>query len=204
MSGVARHFRKTLAAGMLVVIPVVVTFAIFRVLLQWFDPLLQPVFENFLNDGDYHTGMGIIALVVLIYIAGWLTSYGLGRWIIGVGHRTIGILPVVRSIYNTLLQAMEVFAKVGDITDRASGVVFLDFPRPGVSSLGLVTGQVTGSDGLPALTIFVPTTPLPTSGFLIMVKEQDVTQTDLTIDEAMKMIVSSGLLVPDSLGRPRI
>ena len=193
-----------MAAGMLVIVPVVVTFVIFRILLEWFDPLLQPIFERFLDDGDYHKGMGIIALLVLIYVAGWFTTYGLGRWIINVVHRTIGIVPVVRSIYNTLLQATEIFSKVGDITDRASGVVLVEFPRPGVSSLGLVTGQMIGDDGLPILTVFVPTTPLPTSGFLIMVKEQEVTQTDLTIDEAMKMIVSSGLLVPDSLGHPKI
>ena len=193
-----------MAAGMLVIVPVVVTFIIFRVLLEWFDPLLQPVFETFMDDGDYHKGMGIIALLVLIYVAGWFTTYGLGRWIINVVHRAIGIVPVVRSIYNTLLQATEIFSKVGDITERASGVVLVEFPRPGVSSLGLVTGQVIGNDGLPVLTVFIPTTPLPTSGFLIMVKEQEVTQTDLTIDEAMKMIVSSGLLVPDSLGHPSI
>ena len=202
VAAIGKHIRGTIAAGLLVVIPFVITFLIFKVLLDWFDPILKPAFEEFLGEGDYKKGMGIGALIVLIYVAGLLTTHVIGRRLIRLGHRAVDVIPVVRNIYNTLLQATELLGNTRSSTSKYKGVVLVDFPRRGSKSIGLITSQVTHTDGSPALAVFVPTTPVPTSGFLIIVKEEEVTLTDLTIDEAMKIIVSTGILMPDHMLPP--
>ena len=136
LRAVARHFRSTLSAGLLVTIPLAITALIIKVVVDWFDPLLKPAFESFLGEGDYREGMGIGALVVLIYIAGLLTTHVIGRRIIDYGHRVMGVVPVVRAIYNTLLQATEVLS-IDQSTRKYSGVVLVDFPKEGSKAIAL-------------------------------------------------------------------
>ncbi len=146
--------------------------------------------------------MGIGALVVLIYIAGLLTTHVLGRRLLDYGHRIVGAVPVVRSIYNTLLLATEMLS-VDKSTEKYSGVVLVDFPMAGSKAIGLVTSRVQDVDGHPSIAVFVPTTPVPTSGFLLIIPEESAIPVDVTVDEAMKLIVSGGILTPDAVLHPR-
>ena len=185
---------------MLVAIPLVVTFLIFKVIFSWFDPIMKPAFEFFLNEGDYKSGMGIGALILLVYLAGLLTYFVVGRRIIDLGHRVMEVVPVVKTVYGPLLQASGVLSNANS-AQKYSSVVWVDFPRVGVKAVGLVTSRVRGIDGQPALAVFVPTTPIPTSGFLIIVPEDQAIPADMTVDDAMKLIVSGGILAPDQLLR---
>ena len=202
LSAVGRHFRSTISAGLLVIIPLGITALIIKFIFGWLDPLLKPAFEFFLGEGDYRQGMGIGALVVLIYIAGLLTTHVIGRRIIEYGHRVVGVVPVVRAIYNTLLQATEVLS-IANSSQRYSGVVLVDFPKEGSKAIGLITSRVQDLEGRPSLAVFVPTTPVPTSGFLLIVPEEDTILVDVTVDEAMKLIVSGGILTPEAVLHPR-
>ncbi len=196
------HIRRTLSAGLIVTIPLAVTAVIINLLVDWFDPLLKPAFDSFLGPDQYWEGMGIVALVVLIYIAGLLTTHVLGRRFIDYGHRIVGAVPVVRSIYNTLLLATEMLS-VDKSTEKYSGVVLVDFPMAGSKAIGLVTSRVQDVNGQPSLAVFVPTTPVPTSGFLLIIPEESAIPIDVTVDEAMKLIVSGGILTPDAVLHPR-
>ena len=196
------HIRRTISAGLIVTIPLAITAVIINLVVDWFDPLLKPAFDYFLGPDRYREGMGIGALVVLIYLAGLLTTHVLGRRFIDYGHRIVGAVPVVRSIYNTLLQATEVLS-IDKSTEKYSGVVLVDFPRAGSKAIGLVTSRVTDIEGKPSLAVFVPTTPVPTSGFLLIMPEESTIPVDVTVDEAMKLIVSGGILTPEDVLHPR-
>ena len=196
------HIRRTISAGLIVTLPLAITAVILNLVVDWFDPLLKPAFDNVLGPDQYREGMGIGALVVLVYLAGLLTTHVLGRRFIDYGHRIVGAVPVVRSIYNTLLQATEMLS-VDTSTKKYSGVVLVDFPKEGSKAIGLVTSHVSDVEGKPSLAVFVPTTPVPTSGFLLIIPEESAIPVDVTVDEAMKLIVSGGILTPQAVLHPR-
>ena len=193
---VGLHIRTTLLAGVLVTIPVVVTFVILKFVFDFFDPLLQPLFESFTDR--YTPGMGMLALVIIIYLAGLVTTQVLGRRMIQLMHGTVDLIPVVRSVYRAARQATEVFSTVG-ANGKYSGVVLVDFPGNGLRSIGLVTGRLKDQDGNPLLAVYMPTSPFPTSGFLVIIPPHQVTPTDMTVNDAMKLIVSAGIMVPETI-----
>ena len=202
LGATGRHIRRTLSAGLIVTIPLAITAVVINLVVDWFDPLLKPAFDNILGPDQYREGMGIGALVVLIYIAGLLTTHVLGRRFIAYGHRIVGAVPVVRSIYNTLLLATEMLS-VDKSSQKYSGVVLVDFPMAGSKAIGLVTSRVQDTDGRQSVAVFVPTTPVPTSGFLLIIPEENSIPVDVSVDEAMKLIVSGGILTPEAVLHPR-
>ena len=192
---VGRHIRTTLIAGLLIIIPVVVTFILLRFVFDFLDAQLQQLLDPFI---PFYPGMGIIALVILIYLAGFVTTHVLSRRMINLGYSLIDRVPVVNSVYRAARQATEVISNVGS-NGKFSSVVFVDFPGYGLKSIGLVTATLKDQDGKPLLAVYMPTSPFPTSGFLLIIPEDRVTPTDLPVDEAMKLIVSAGIIAPDKI-----
>ena len=193
---VARHIRTTLVAGVLIVIPVGLTAIILKIAFDFFDGLLEPFYDQFTDV--FKPGMGIAALVVVIYLSGLLTTHFLGRRLIELGHGIVDSIPVVRSVYRAARQATEVFSTVG-ANGKYSAVVLVEFPGYGLRSIGLVTAKLTDQDGKPLLAVYVPTSPFPTSGFLLILPENQVTPTDLPVEDAMKLIVSAGIIAPERI-----
>ena len=189
-----RHIRTTLLAGVLVVVPVVVTVVIFQFAFDFFDELLPP----FYDPDVFKPGMGIAALVIVVYVSGLVTTHFLGRRVIRLGHSIVDRVPVVNSVYRTARQATEVLSNVGS-NGRFSSVVLVDFPGQGLKSIGLVTAKLKDQDGNPLLVVYMPTSPFPTSGFLVIMPENRVTPTDLPVDDAIKLIVSAGIMAPDMI-----
>ena len=193
---IGRHVRTTLVAGVLIIIPIVVTFVIVKFVFDFFDPLLKPLFEQFTDR--YVRGMGIAALVVIVYIAGLVTTHVLGRRLIELGHSLVDQIPVVRGVYRAARQATQVFSTV-NTNGNSGGVVLVDFPGNGLRSIGLVTGRLKDQHGNELVAVYMPTSPFPTSGFLIIMPEDRLTPTDLAVDDAMKLIVSAGVLSPERI-----
>ena len=191
-----RHFRTTLVAGVLIMIPVVVTFLLLRFVFQSFDELLEGPLDRFV---DYTTGMGLAALVIVIYLAGLFTTHVLGRRAIQMGHDILGLIPIVSTVYRTARQATEVFSAVNNPQERFSAVVLVEFPSHKLRSIGLVTGRLKDQDGTPLLAVYMPTSPFPTSGFLVVMPEDQVIPTDMAVDDAMKAIISAGIIIPKQI-----
>lgn len=190
---VARHIRTTLVAGVLIAVPVGLTAIILKIAFDFFDGLLEPFYDQFTDV--FKPGMGVAALVIVIYLTGLTTTHFLGRRLIELGHGIVDFIPVVRSVYRAARQATEVFSSVS--TDgKYTSVVLVEFPGYGLRSIGLVTAKLTDQDGNPLLAVYVPTSPFPTSGFLLILPEDQVTPTDLPVDDAMKLIVSAGIVAP--------
>ena len=121
-----------------------------------------------------------------------MTAHVLGVRLINLGHRIMEFIPVVKSIYGTARTATIMLSSSND--HPSSGVVLVEFPHPGMQSIGLVTSHMTDTNGEEILAVYIPTTPIPSSGFLVMVPAKDVTFIDMSVDEAMKVVISGGIL----------
>lgn len=190
------HFRTTLLAGFLLAIPVVLTFVILKFVFDVFDPILKPIFE--LAFDRYTPGMGIAALVVFMYLLGLATTHFLGRRMVAFGEHALHRIPIVNAIYRAAQEATKVFS-TGLPKSEYSTVVFVDFPGSGLKSMGLVTSKTKDKDGKTLLAVYMPTSPFPTSGFLVFLPPERVTFTDIRIDDAMKLIVSAGIVSPHEI-----
>ena len=191
LHGLVVHVERTLGAGILVVLPIGVTALILKFFFDLLDPLLQdPVLSKL--PGPEIPGLGLLALVVLVYLAGLVTTQVLGRSMLDFGHRVLEFIPVVKSIYGTTRSAVEFLSNSNDLP--YSRVVLVAFPHPGMQSIGLVTSRMLDADGEGMLAVYIPTTPIPSSGFLVMVRAEDVISTGMTVEDAMKVIISGGLL----------
>ena len=191
------HFQRTLAAGILVMLPIGITALVLKFIFDLLTPILQPV-TDLLPGPDVH-GTGLVALLLLIYLVGLVAAFVIGRRILGFAHSAMEVIPVVKGIYSTTRSAVELLSSTGRTNgtteaERFSGVVLVEFPRPGIRSIGLITSQMYDAEGQEVLSVYVPTTPIPSSGFLVIVPSSQATHLDMSVDEAMSVIVSGGIL----------
>ena len=162
--------------------------------LKFFFDLLNPLFEpaTDLLPGREVAGLGLAALLVLVYVVGLVAAFVLGRRVILVAHRVMEVIPLVKGIYGTTRAAVTMLSHTND--HHYSGVVLIDFPRPGIKSIGLITSRMTDNEGKEMLAVYIPTTPIPSSGFLVIVPIAEVTTTDISVEEAMRIVISGGVL----------
>ena len=193
------HFQRTLGAGILVILPIGITVLVLKFFFDLLDPVLEPLVE--LLPGDSVTGTGMAGLIILVYLLGLFAALVVGRRLIGFGHRVMEVIPVVKGIYGTTRMAIEILSKgdngtgegeVGD-SHQYTGVVLVDFPRIGVKSIGLITSSMLDADGEEILSVYIPTTPIPSSGFLVIVPASDVMRTDIAVEDAMRVVISGGI-----------
>ncbi|TFH37138.1 MAG: DUF502 domain-containing protein [Dehalococcoidia bacterium] len=182
------RMRSHLLAGILVVVPLLATVLILKWLFDWVDELLQPIIRGFAGRPMY--GLGFVITLLIVYVAGVITTYFGGQRLLRFVESLIARVPIVRPMYNGIKQVLESFA-----APRETGfmqVVLLEFPRKGMRSIGFITNEEYDASGQKLLNVFVPTSPNPTSGFLQIVREEDILRTDISVDDALKMVVSAG------------
>ena len=184
------HIRTTLIAGLLAILPIGVTIFVLKFFFELLDPLLGPIFN--MGNVQIFPGLGVIVLLILLYAVGIITTKILSVRIMNIGHRLIERIPIIRSIYSTTRSGVEILSGTQEFEGR--GVVLVDFPRPAMKAIGLITAELGVLNGESMVAVYIPTTPVPSSGFLIVVALSDVTPTDISVDDAMKIIVSGGIL----------
>jgi uncharacterized membrane protein len=199
-SRVGRKLRAQFLAGILVVVPIVIAILILVWLFNYIDNIAQPVATSLL--GHTIPGLGFGIMVLLIYLTGVVATSLIGRRLIRYGESLLARVPLFRYIYTGIKQIMESFAG-----PREAGflqVVLVEFPKKGMRVIGFVTSESCVESGEKLLTVFIPTSPNPTSGYLEIVRESDVIQTNVSIDDALKMVLSAGKVslqeVTDRLG----
>ena len=194
-----QHFQRTLGAGILVILPIGITVLVFKFFFDLLDPVLEPLVD--LLPGESVTGTGMVGLIILVYVLGLVAAQVIGRRLISLGHRVMEVIPVVKGIYGTTRMAIEVlsYGNNRNTEDKVvaghqyHGVVLLDFPRTGVKSIGLITSSMLDTDGEEVLSVYIPTTPIPSSGFLVIVPALDVVRTEMTTEDAMRVVISGGI-----------
>jgi uncharacterized membrane protein len=192
-------FRSTILPGVAVLVPVVVTFLTLRLVFLWLDGFAQPLTKRVFQRQADIPGLGIVLTLVLIWLTGLLASNVLGRRLIGIGNSLLTRLPIIGSIYGPVKQFTETLVS----TEKDRGfrrVVLAEYPSRGLWILGFVTGEVRFEDGKMGRCVFVPTSPNPATGWMVICPSEKVRDTRLTVEEAMQLIVSGGLVVPPSLG----
>jgi uncharacterized membrane protein len=183
--------KKYFITGLLVIIPIWATYYVLSALLSLIDGMLGDVPRYFL--GLKFPGLGIVTLFFLIMAVGMLSANYMGTRLVRYSDRLMQKVPLVRGVYTTIKQIMETFS----IKHNFHGVALVEYPRKGCYSVGFVTSDIQGGSlGLNGrhVTVFVPTTPNPTAGFLLILPEAEVTQLDMSVEQGMKFIVSLGLV----------
>lgn len=196
-----KRLRRYLAGGLLIWVPLGVTILVLRVLIELMDKtlvLLPPAYrpENLL--GVHIPGLGVVLTFIVLLLSGALVANFFGRELLKGWESLLARIPLIRTVYSAVKQVAETV-----LSDSGQGfkkVLLAEYPRRGVYSLCFQTARELGeiSERLAddVTCVFVPTTPNPTSGFIVMIPTEELIELDMTVDEALKMIVSLGVVVP--------
>jgi uncharacterized membrane protein len=196
-----KRLRRYFVAGLLVWLPLGITVFLFRILIGLMDKSLVLIPRQYHPEellGVSVPGLGVILTIVLLLLTGLLTANIVGRSFLGGWESLMDRIPVARSIYS----AAKNFAEIvfSDSGKAFSKVLLVEYPRKGLYTLTFQTasdvGEIQGRTGVDVVCCFVPTTPNPTSGFIIIVPKKDVIELDMEVDEAVKLIMSLGVVVP--------
>lgn len=197
--GVLARFRGWFFTGLLVTAPVLLTVYITWAAIKLIDGQVNKLIPEFStwNVGDI-PGAGLVVGAALITLIGALAAGFLGRWIIKFGEALLNRMPVVRSIYGATKQILETV--ISTQSDAFREVVLVEYPRRGLWVIGFVTGTTKGEVArlVPGsnVNVFIPTTPNPTSGFLLFCPIKDIVYLDMGVEEAVKLVVSGGIVSP--------
>ena len=197
---VTAHLRNRLTAGLFVLLPILFTLLVLRIAFGFIDGILSPAIEQLLDRTI--PGLGIAALIVIIYVFGVLTMSRLGLAVLKQLQWPMLAVPVVRTIFSVGQKIVDSMS--GESAAGLSRVVMIEYPRPGIWAAGFLTGFTTvGQDRRLAL-VYLPTAPMPNSGWIAYVPFEDVYDTDLTTGQMMQIVLSSGIEYPDSFNMQRI
>jgi uncharacterized membrane protein len=194
--------KRYFIAGLMVLLPLWVTFEAILFLMGIFDRSLRLIPDQYQPEvllGFAIPGFGLMVSFAIVVMTGMLVANILGGRIINWWERLLSKIPLVRSIYTAVKQIVEAVVGTGQKTFQQ--VYLVEYPRKGLWTLGFKTSSVMGEAQIKTgassvINIFIPTTPNPTSGFFIMVAEQDVVELAMSVDDALKMLISGGVVVP--------
>jgi uncharacterized membrane protein len=207
--GLLAWLRNTFIAGLAVIAPGILTIWLVWNVVTWIDGLVLP-----LIPARFHTqtligwdvpGVGVAVFLIFTLVMGYLTRGFIGRTIVGWGERIVETMPIVRTIYNAVKQIADtILSRTAPTFDRAC---LIEYPRAGVWALGFISTTARGEvgDKLAArlqteeelVSVFMPTTPNPTTGFLMFLPRAQVIELDMGIEDAAKLMISAGLVYPD-------
>jgi uncharacterized membrane protein len=196
------RLRAYFLTGVIVTAPISITIFLIWQFISFLDQQVQAVLPVRYNPETYLPfsvpGLGLLVMLAFLTFVGMLAAGFAGRTLFAMGERLLSRMPVVRSVYGTLKQIFETVLAQSSRSFRE--VVLIEYPRRGIGAIGFVTGPTRGEvqeraeDEL--VNVFLPTTPNPTSGFLLFVPKKDLIHLDMTIEEGIKMVISGGIVTP--------
>ena len=193
--------RKWLVAGLLVIVPVAITVAVLNWIVGTLDQTLRILPATWQPDQllGYHVpGFGVLLTLAILLIVGAVTSNFIGKRLVMLGDAIVTRIPVVRSIYSSVKQVSDtLFSESGNAFRTA---VLIEWPKPGVWTIAFVTGtpggDVTNHLVGDYVSVYVPTTPNPTGGYFVMLRKSDCIELKMSVDDALKYVVSMGVVAP--------
>lgn len=211
-SGLIAGFRNSFLTGLVVIAPVALTIWLIWSVIGWIDGFVLPFIPNLYHpDNILNTifgqdvainirGLGVVVFLLFTTFVGWIAKGFLGRSLIRIGENLVRRMPVVRSIYSGVKQIAEtVFAQSDRSFEKAC---LIEYPRKGIWAVGFISTEAKGEVKYKAksnsdlLSVFVPTTPNPTSGFMLFFPRNDVIELEMSIEDAAKLVISAGLVYP--------
>ena len=194
------RIRSRMTSGVVALVPLVITVYVLRALFGLTAGILLPLINPAVEHWPWllRAGLSLAVLLVGIYLLGEVAQNLVGRRILQLGEEILLRVPFVKVIYRASKQVVTAFQKPDSAAFKS--VVLVEFPRKGLHAVGFLTNTFTQADGTVWHSVFVPTTPNPTTGFLQFLPTKDVTHTDLTVEDAFKMVMSLGVLTPERMG----
>ncbi len=188
-----RRLQRFFLTGIVIILPAATTIYLLWLVFNFLDRLAGNMLRVLL--GRQIPGLGLIVMLIVVLAAGALATNFIGRYFINLWDQLLCNIPLVNSIYRTLKQMAEAFWR--EDKKAFKKMVMIEYPRRGIYSLGFLTGPAPAETNMRAekdlVNIFVPTTPNPTSGFLLLVPIEDITYLDMSIEEGLKCIISAGM-----------
>ncbi len=199
-----QRMRNNFLTGIVVTAPFTITLYLTWTLVDYVDAQVLPLIPEPYRPEQWlpfaAPGVGLVVLALFLIVVGSLTKNFFGREFVRLGERTVDRMPVIRSVYNALKQIAEtIFTQSSSSFDRAC---LVEYPRRGIWAVAFVSTDTKGevpkkaTKGQSMTSVFLPTTPNPTSGFLLFVPTEDVIMLDMSVEEAAKLVISAGLVVP--------
>ena len=196
-----------LLTGLVILVPVTLTIYILKLIFDFMDGMFSPVVDRALQPyfpGAHVPGLGFLLTLLVVLVLGWLSTNVVGRRLIQAGETLIGRIPVAKSIYSATKGVLEAISF--DQSDAFKRVVLIEYPKEDVFAVGFVTR----SANWPALDqrtadivlVFVPTTPNPTSGFLLLVPRSKAVDLPISVEDGIRMVISGGIVLPDMADPP--
>jgi uncharacterized membrane protein len=197
--------RASFLTGIVVIAPVGLTIWFVWALMGWVDSVVLPLVPSQFRPEQYIginlRGVGVIIFLIFTILVGWIAKGLIGKSLIAFAESLVERMPVVRTIYSGVKQIAEtVFAQSERSFEKAC---LIEYPRKGIWAIGFISTQARGEVADKAgqssdlMSVFVPTTPNPTSGFLLFFPKEDVIELDMSIEEAAKLVISAGLVYPE-------
>lgn len=202
------RLRRILVAGILIWVPIGITVFILRLLINLADQtlaLIPPQYRPEELVGFPIPGLGALLSLLLLFVTGLVAANVFGKRIIGLWESVLRRIPLVRTIYSGAKKFLEMV--LSGQHDSFSKVLLIEYPRRGVYCIGFQTSSTVGQLNMhfdeKCVCVFVPTTPNPTSGFLVLAPKNDLIEVDMSVEDAIKLVVSVGVVVPDPSKLPR-
>ncbi len=208
-----RKFRNAFLTGLLIFLPLGTTIFVLNFLLNLFKaPATRLAFELGLREDRLFFGVETLLAVVGLFVGilsltvlGFLSNYVLGKFFISSAEKILGTVPFLSTVYKSVKQIVETFGKENRAVFKE--VVLIEYPRPDCYVLGFVTNDASGETeamiGRKLTNVFVPTTPNPTSGFLLLLPREDLYRLDMSVGDGMKMLISGGAVIPPKSAKRR-
>lgn len=189
-------FRQKMVTGLLVTIPMFLTYLVLKLLFDVLDGPFSDLVHRFIRIGFPNVrripGLGLVSLILLIYTMGALASNMLGKRLLSLGEKIINRLPLVKNVYQASKQLTSAIA----MQDKESfqRVVFVEYPKEHSYAIAFVTKDFVDDSGQPLVAVFLPTTPNPTSGFILLIPKSKVIATNISVEEGIKLVMSGGMV----------
>ena len=204
-TGLFYSLRSSFLTGIVVIAPISLTVWLIFAVVSWFDKVVLPFVPGRLQPetliGINFFGLGVVIFLIFTIVVGWIAKGLIGRSLIRQAENIVDRMPVVRTIYNGIKQISEtVFAQSERSFEKA---VLVEYPRRGIWAIGFISTHAKGeivrraNTGGRIMSVFVPTTPNPTSGFLLMVPRRDLIYLDMPVEDAAKYVISVGVIPPE-------
>jgi len=193
-----QNVKTAFISGLLVAIPLGITIFTFQFIFGFIDNIFGRYIREILPF--YIPGIGFIATFLIIFLLGAFVNHWLGKKMFERIEKRLSKLPILWSLYTVSRQIVEIIGS--SRRKEFQKVIFLQYPAEGIWTIGFVTGQSLAADGMRMYNVFVPTTPNPTSGYMVFIPWEDAVDTRLTIEEGLKMLISGGMVSPPRMPFP--
>ncbi len=192
------NVKTAFISGLIVAIPLGITIFTLQFIFGFIDNIFGRYFREILPF--YIPGIGFIATFLIIFLLGAFVNHWLGKKLFERIEKRLSRLPILGSLYTVSRQIVEIIGSAR--RKEFQKVIFLQYPAEGIWTIGFVTGQSLAADGVRMVNVFVPTTPNPTSGYMVFIPWEDAVDTKLTIEEGLKMLISGGMVAPPRMPFP--